>query len=456
MGLGADILLKIRSTFESKPVEEAKKKTEELGKTADKAGKDGQSGMNVMAAATALMTGNLNGALAAMGPLIEKLKVLKVSLTSITLVGALVGALVKLFTSIRDRAAEAVTSLEGFKADSYERQVAKIESAHARWDAANNKSLGIREAAHQFFIAEQDAYKQEALALNELAKQRELSNAASEDERKIIENKYKSRAEDITGSFDMKVGEKEKERLLQKAKDEEEKIRRNEQTINQKQELAKKRFSDAGEYTRMANEEAGSWYYDSPAKSKTYAGLSDNARGDYSKAMKDAEALRNENEQLKISAEQNRKMASVQDIKNRTIGVSKQAASTATGREASDIQSDIANKAERKRLEDEKDALNRQQKDAEERFGVDKDSAARSKDTEKREMDMAYGVRDSYRKKGDKKGFEAATVSYFKEKAEYEAAEKRAQAVVEDAAKTIKGYSQRISGLEEQIKRIGQ
>ena len=65
MSLGADILLKIRSTFESKSVEEAKKKTEEFGKATDKAGKDASSGMNVMAAATALMQGNVNAAIGA-------------------------------------------------------------------------------------------------------------------------------------------------------------------------------------------------------------------------------------------------------------------------------------------------------------------------------------------------------------------------------------------------------
>ena len=460
MSLGADILLKIRSTFESKPVEDAKTKTEELGKTTEKAGNEAADGMNVMAAATAAMQGNVNATIGAIAPLIEKLKVMKVSLTQLTLVGALLGALVALFKSIRDRAAAAVETLEGFKAESFEKQVARIEAAHAKWDTANKKSLAIREAAHQFFLAENDAYKQEAIAIAELAKQRELANAASEDERKIIENKYKSRVEDITGAFDSRSGEQEKKRLEQKARDDEERIRKNEEAIAKKLELGRKRFQDAGGYTQAANEASQGWgginMQGGESQADRLVKMADKARADYERARKDAEALKAENDQLRISADQSSKMAAIQEVRNRTRGVVQEASSTATGREASDIQRDIDRREQEKVVQSQIDRKEKDQAAAEERFKELSDRAARNRDIQTREAGEAGKVYASYRAKGDKRGEESALVELNREKQEAQQASEALDAIVREAAATIRGIREQADELKEQMKRIGQ
>lgn len=461
MSLGTDILLKIRSTFESKSVEEAKKKTEELGKTTEKAGKESSDGMNVMAAATALMTGNVNGAIAAIAPLIEKTKALKLSLTQMTLVGALIGALVALFKSIRDRAAEAAETLERFKADSFERQVARIEAAHAKWDAANNKSLAIREASHQFFIAENDAYKQEALLINELAKQKELANAASEDERKIIENKFKGRADEISGAFDTRASEQEKKRLLQKAEDDKAKIAENEKLIAQKSSFAGKRWQDASSNINAANELSRGWGGTSfmpggVTGSDKRLASADAAMADYKKMTQEINALRSENDLLKVSSEQNRKMAAIQEVKTRTLGVSGEASGLASGREASDIQAAIVKAAKQQDLQDKIDSNEQQQRSAEERFKPLTDSASRKKESLNREASEYGKVVESYRKKGDNKGVASSSREYERIRAAADASSKALDELTNQATATLKAYKDQSDALKEQMKRIGQ
>jgi hypothetical protein len=460
MSLGTDILLKIRSSFESKSVDEAKKKTEELGKASQKAGQESSSSMNVMGAATALLQGNITGALTAIAPLVEKLKVLKVTMTTISLAGALLASVVALFKNMKDRAAEAAESLERFKADSFERQIAKIEAAHGRWDAANNKSLAIREAAHQFFVAENDAYKQEALAINDLAKQKELANAASEDERKIIENKFKGRADEISGAYDSRASEQEKKRLLQKASDDEEKIRKNEEAIAKTTQFAKKRFQDAGDYVQQANQESLGWGgvrmfgNSSDTKATGYTAKADAARKESAELFKQAEAKRNENEQLKISAEQNRKMAAIQEVKTRTLGVAGESASMATSREASDIQAEIDKRERTQNLQSRKDSSDADYAAAEERFKPLIERASRNADIQQREKVQAGKVAESYRQKGDSKGYQKALQEFQRENAEADAASQALTDLTIQASTTLKALKDRSNALAEQMKRI--
>jgi hypothetical protein len=461
MSLGSDILLKIRSTFESKPLEEAKKKTEELGKTADKAGKEASSGMNLMGAATAIQQGNITAAITAIVPLVEKLKVLKVSMTTIALAGALLASVVALFKNMRDRAAEAAESLTRFKADSFERQVAKIEAAHGRWDAANNKSLAIREAAHQFSLAAYDAYKQEALAVNELAKQKELANAASEDERKIIENKYKGRAGDISAAYDMKVSEQEKKRLLQKALDDEEKIRKNEEKIAEKTAVAKKRFQDAGDYVQQANQDSLGWRgiklfgnsEDTSVSKKT--ALADAARAQSAKLFKEVNDKRAENEQLKISAEQNRNLAKIQEVKTRAIGISKESSDIATSSESAQIEKDIDTKQLKGLYESERSGLEDKQESAEKRFKSLTDSANRKIEIGKREAGASRAVVESYHKKGDSKGQQAALEVLARREQQLEEERAELNRLIIRAADSAEKSKRDIAEVNEKMKRLG-
>lgn len=466
MSLGADILLKIRSTFESKPLEEAKKKTEELGKVTEKSGNDAASGMNVMAAATALMQGNVNGAIGAIAPLIEKLKVLKVSLLQLSLVGALLGALVTLFQSIRDRAAKAAEAVEMFRAEGFEREMKRVEDAHARWDIANNKSLEIRKASHDFFVAEQDAYKQEALAILELSKQRELSNVTSEDERRIIENKFKGRADEISGVYDTKIAEQEQKRLEQKAVDDENKIAQNEKEIARLKAMSQEQFFKAGRYTELAS----SWSSGLTGVSLTGGDSASDkvvkkaelARADSKKAMEEAKKREIENDALQRSAEQSRKDAKLQALKIRTQGFSREAATIATSREGSDIQSGIDAKdieagkqAERSQIQAQIDAKEKQQKEAEERFGVSRSSLSRNAEIQSREYKDSVKIVDQYRKKGDTKGLRAAEQVAMQAKEEADAAQKALLDLGQQAAQSMAGYKAQVETLTETMKRIG-
>lgn len=457
MGLGADILLKIRSTFESKPVEEAKKKTEELGKTAEKSGKDASGGMNVMAAATAGMTGNVNGAIAAIAPMIEKLKILKLSLTQLALVGAAAGALVALFKAMKDRAEAAAQAMAGIKNDNLRNEINSTAEAYDKLKQSMDDATAKGDAMLEYNQAMIDANKRLSLSLNDISKQRELNSAKTDDERRLIENKYKGKADEISG---MSEREKENASLQRSIEAENE--------INQKIQEAEKRKREAVRQAEESSKQARNnsatgrskmgffsavvgldRYSAWDGQAKKAGESTDKAITEFGEADADIKRLQDQKEALRRSREIAQKNRDAAD-RERT------AARMGGNREASDIQIEVSNKAERKRLEDEKDDLNRQQKEAEERFGVDKDSAVRSRDKEKREMDMSYGVRDSYRKKSDKKGTGRATADYMKAQAEFEAADKRVQAVTEDAARKIKGYERRMAVIEENIKRIGQ
>ncbi len=457
MSLGADILLKIRSTFESKPVEEATEKTEELGRASDKAGKDTSGGMNVMAAATALMTGNINGAIAAIAPLVEKLKVLKTSLTSMTLFGALFATLAMGFKAMRDAADAAAQRLAGIKGDNLRNEITSTAEAYDKLKTSMDAATAKDDAILEHNQAMIEANKRLSLSINEISKQRELASAKDDDERRVIENKYKGKADQISGMSDQEKENASLQRSIELENDINAKIQAVEERKREATSQAEKALKQSQNNSSTAREKIGYMSMAGGTTSfDTWSGIALKSGADTDTAIKEFGEADEDIKKLEIQKESVRRARDVAQ-KNRDAGSRERTAtSMATSLASSDIQKDITKKTEIKRLEDEKEYLNRQQKEAEERFGGSKDSAVRSRDIEKREMDMSLTVRSGYLKKGDKKGSARATAEYLQAQADFEASERRLQEVTADAARTIKGYERRINLIEEQIKRVGQ
>ena len=457
MGLGADILMKIRTMFDSKPIDEAKKKTEDLGKTTAAAGKDASGGMNVMAAATAIMTGNINGAIAAIAPMIEKLKVLKLSLTQLTLVGAAIGALVALFKSMKDRAEAAAQAMAGIKNDNLRNEINSTAEAYDKLKQSMDDATAKGDAMLEYNQAMIDANKRLSLSLNDISKQRELNSAKTDDERRLIENKYKGKSDEISG-----MSEREKENAsLQRSIEAENEINRKLQEAEDRKREAVAQAESASKSAQNASATGRGkigWFsalagldryskWDGIAKD---AGAStDKAITEFGEADADVKRLQDQKEALRRNREIAQKNRDAAD-RERT------AARMGTTRESSDIQTDMANKSERERLQAEIDAKNRQQEEVEERFDSMKSSAARGYDKEKREASMAEGVAELYRKKGDRNGYDRALQAVAKESAEAEEAYKSMEAVAQEAAGVIASLKREIQMLQEQMKRIGQ
>jgi hypothetical protein len=462
MSLGADILLKIRSTFESKPLEEAKKKTEDMGKTADKAGKDAASGMNVMAAATALMQGNVNGAIGAIAPLIEKLKVLKLSLTQLTLVGALVGTLVAAFKSFRDAADAAAQRMAGIKMDNLRNEITSTAEAYDKLKASQEAATAKGDALLEHNQAMIEANKRLSLSINEISKQRELSTAKTDEERRVIENRYKSNAENISGSSEQDKENAALQRSMQRESEIEDHIKaaeaRKQEAIDQAAQALKqsqKQSNVARSKIGFMSMVGGTTGYDTWSGMAKQSGSStDAAIKEAGEADSDIQKLRDEKEALRRKREL--------DTKNRDAANRERTASKmATSNEATAIQSDIAAKEEEARrrskkdsLQSEYDAKNQQYSSAAERFGVEQTAKERNADIQSREYKDSLKVSDSYRKKGDRKGQNAADQAALQEKAEAEAAAKAVAEVIQRSANTLSNFKAQMEAIKEQMKRL--
>ncbi len=117
-------------------------------------------------------------------------------------------------------------------------------------------------------------------------------------------------------------------------------------------------------------------------------------------------------------------------------------------------QKKLSDDAERKRLESEKEAINRQYRDADEKFGIDKILLTDSRDRAKREEDSWRGVRESYHKKGNEKAEKGAATKVIEAEAASEAIDKRIKEATEAHIRSLKNRDRRLEVVEESMKRI--
>jgi hypothetical protein len=216
-----ELLMRIRSTYDgtgttaaakavgtdlananTKASETAKK----TGKDVADAGKRGADGLNVMSLATAAMQGNFQAAASAAVPLLEKSKAVGLSMTQLSLAGAALSAVVAGLRAISEWAAAAAQRVANIQMDNFTKKVRDSAEAYEKLVESMRNMSAVKDATLAFNNSMVDSYTRQALAINELNKQRELASTADETKRREIEAKYADKAASISG---MSVAQKE-------------------------------------------------------------------------------------------------------------------------------------------------------------------------------------------------------------------------------------------------------
>jgi hypothetical protein len=389
--------------------------------------------------------------------MIEKLKVLKLSLTSLTLVGAAGAALVSLFKAMGERAEAAAQALANIKGDNLRNEVTSTAEAYDKLKASMDEATAKGDAMLEYNQAMIDANKKLSLSINEISKQRELSSAKDDDERLLIENKYKGKADEISGMSEREKENASMQRSIELEQETDRKIQEAEERKREATQQAEKASKQAQNASSTGRGKIGFWsslvgvdrfsQWNGIAKS---AGESTSkAIGEYGEADADLQRLTSQKEAIR----KNREVFQ----KNRMAGANERtAASMATGREASDIKTGIATKTSKEELQSKIDSSEAEMSSIEERFGAKKVSLSGRASREKQEETEARNVLAAYRKKGDKKGIARAEQAVIKESAEAEEAAKALEALGQEAARVINGIKMQVKAMQEQMKRIGQ
>lgn len=329
----ADVLVKIRTFFDRKGATEATdalKQTaataKQTGQQVDQAGKSGADGLNVMSAATAAMNGNFAGAATALVPLITKIKALGVTLTQLSVAGAVLTGLIKLLGYIRESARAAEEALLKVRTTNIEKELTNIAEAYDKWTAASKRSGEVRDAEYEKTQKTIDSLKREALALNELAKQRELSSVTDETLRKNIDEKYSTRAAGISSQYDEQSSSAETQNLLNKQK-------AAEKEANQKLKTARELRDAVKNIQAMVDKDESKIKRDEDLKAKwkeESKGKSDLGPVDAWFAMKVRRWARNEEDPDTVKARRDANAAAVKAKMKEAIDLEQQASSSST------------------------------------------------------------------------------------------------------------------------------
>lgn len=220
MSNAGEIIIRIKALFTGKGAEQAqaameatKRKASEMGSSTQQSAQQGGAALNLMGAAGAAMSGSFDGLARASVELLGKIKSLNLSLLQLSLVAAALTALVKVFQMFRDSAQAAADKLSQLKFDIFAQQVKRSADEFDRLTAAMNRQAATADAQLAYNAALIDAHKRESLALNELAKQRELAAEGDESRKAGIEQKYARSAQAITAGFEDKKTADERKRL---------------------------------------------------------------------------------------------------------------------------------------------------------------------------------------------------------------------------------------------------
>jgi len=475
MSLGADILLKIKAVFDSKPVEEATKKTEELGQAGTNAGQVGinaSKGFAAMGQAAAASSGSIGGLASALGNMAQQLPALAGAAGPIGLAIAAFMAWKKAIDSV----IESRESLaKGLRDTDLGNSAARVNTLTESYDKLRESILKAAEEAQRFYDAENskdDAQTGADLAALELEKAQRLGQISPEDQlgRRQAEAEFADRRAGIEdAAARRKAGRNIAAINAQASAAAQDKAAASEQMDALMQE-----FSDlGGQYARVnehTTRRANQWWRTRMSSQRVMEGGAAELAGIQAAMSKVAEAIKQAAERIEGADKTSailKDRAEEAAINKAALVTSQQAAAAARGNEASDIRFAIEDKAskerekarvkaERERIESLIEEKNRQQEAAEEHFGGLKSSASRRAQDEQREAGEFASVAESYRKKGDRKGYAKAMQDWQREQAEADAASQELLNIGTEAVRVVKGIRQEIDTLKEQLKRVGQ
>jgi len=372
------LIMRIRSIFEGKAHAEAKREVEDLGKKAAAAGKSGADSMNLMAAATAAMNGNLSGVATGVVGLTGKMKLLGMSMMQLSLVAAVLTSLVKLFQAISDRAQQMAANLRAIQAGNVQAAVARITESYARMREETERAQKSRDKLFDANMKELEAVKKMELAQIGLNKQRELGTAKTDEERAAIESKYKLQEMDRAKLSDDAAAGFQRDLLGAKAVESEQQAQRDMQEIEDLRSQLAKRQSQASyaqsEASRLSQGGGIAHALSGGSRLRRAEGMqqeADQGRGEVVALIAKIEALQKAVEDNTDAAAIFRKQADVAGIDMQTSGLQDTAARTA-------LATDDRMRAEREAAKRERDRAQAELADLEAlRAAMEQDAAAR-------------------------------------------------------------------------------
>jgi hypothetical protein len=260
-----ELLMRIRSTYDgagttaaakavgtdlaaanTKASETAKK----TGKDVQEAGKRGADSLNIMSAASAAMQGNFQGAASAAVPLLEKSKALNMSMTQLSLAGALLSAVVTGLRAMSEWADAAAQRISKIQMDNLTNKVNASAEAYDKLAQSMAEAAALADADLAYNNSMVDAYTRRALAVNELAKRQEMLATNDESKRAEIEAKYAKNAVSITGESEAKKGDNQLERSLRRESE-------IQQSINAAEERRLELIEEAESALRRSRQDSG-------------------------------------------------------------------------------------------------------------------------------------------------------------------------------------------------------
>lgn len=459
MSVLSDIVLRIRSTFEKKPVEEATVAIDDLGKKSKDAGTSGAEGMDMMGTATAAMSGNLTGVATGVAQLASKVKLLGASMMQLSLVAAVLTMLVKLFQAISDRAEKMAEGLRSIKSGNVEAAIGRISKSYDDMREASDRANTSRDKLFDVNAQELEAIKNLELAQIELNKQKELGAAKTDEERAAIESKYKALAMEKSKTFDAGAADRQRELLQAKAATSNKEADAAEQAAAEITEQVRRRQQQTSYAAGMASKKAskkGSWgdalTLGSLSRGQEgYQAEAETGRAAVGKGLADIDKLQKTAADLREAAAIYTKQAETVVVNKQATDTGYQAASTAAATDDRMRSERDANRRERERIQQEIEAKSaaaaRYQESTEGAVGSAKNRA----DNEQREYGAA---RDVAMKARGTKGYDKVLAAAKKERDEANAALDALRQLSAERAAMLKRMNAEIQALRDTQKRL--
>lgn len=451
----AEILIKIRALFEKKPVEEAKKEVKELGREAKASGESGADGMNVLGTATAAMNGNVEGAVSGIGKMVASVKGLKVSILSLSLATAAVAALVKLFQALRDRAAEAAKRLMDIKAGNLRGELDSLTDAYGRMEAAMRRVEAERQAQNQYKDAMRQAYRDERMALLELAEAKALSAAKDEEERRRVQLEFEGRRRKAQGEGEEADARVRVDRLLADSRAAAAEARRLEEQNRELEDVVRRALGASMDATAFVRERSGFWsMLAHPGRADQYNEYARRQGETAASAVREMDANRARIEELRAREESLKGEAEAARIDVRTAGIRREAGDISHGTAVRDFERGVENRRAREAAEAEAEALERRYEELERRRDEAEFHGRARVDAERREWQASQGALRDARRTGDQGAWNSASARERSEKADYERASAELQGLVRDYQGQLRSLQEQIRSVREAARRI--
>lgn len=361
----SDIIIRIKSVFERKGAEEATQATDALGTSADDAGKKGAASMSSMGNATTLATGSVNGMTSAVIRLLSQVKALGMSFMQLTLVAGVITSLIKLFQTLAERADAVAANLRNIQTGNVENAIARITKGYEELIGALDRARASRDAMHDLDIKELQATHHLTNAQADLAKQRELAAAKTDDERAAIEGRYKTAKLERDLQHDINAGNISRQLMLDKAHEADADVTAGQAHRSDLIEQLRRRQAQVAYATGRASELAagrshvGHTVYGLGAdlrRSQRFQDEANTGRETVTKIIAAIEKLDQDILARQEAADIYRRQADISTITDTTTATTAQADLTAAATEERMRQEREASRAERARLQAEIDA----------------------------------------------------------------------------------------------------